>query len=117
LKLKILDKTPEEEVMGKIFDRLKNAIANVKKHTPAVGAALQSITTNLDTLENQIQQMQAQKPAIQTQLQSAAHTVQALKLQVHALVSALQTGNAAASATGTPPAQPSAASTASGSGS
>jgi hypothetical protein len=81
--------------MGKIFDKLSGAIANLKKTNPGIATSLQGITANLDNLENQIQQMQAQKPTVQTQLQAAAGTVQSLKTQVQALLTALQSGSSA----------------------
>ena len=103
--------------MGKIFDKLSNAIAGLKKQHPAIGASLQGITTNIDTLETQIRQMQAQNPAIQADLQSASSTIQELKTQAEALVAALQAGVSKPATVGAPPAAPSAPSTTSEEGS
>lgn len=79
--------------MSKIFDRLSNAIAGLKKHGPDVPTALQEIATCVDALETHLQQMQAQKPANQTDLQHASSTVQGLRGHVQTLVSALHAGS------------------------
>lgn len=96
--------------MGKIFDKLSNTIASIKKSRPAIGAALQGVTTSIDTLETQLQQMHARKPANQADLQSASSTVQGLKANVQALVSALHGGSVKTGEVVPPPQAPAAGS-------
>ena len=103
--------------MAKIFDRLSNAIAGIRKYSPAVATALQGITTGVSTLESQLQKMQAQRPANQTDLQNASSTVKGLKTHVQTLVSALREGNGKPAATGTTSVASAVPSTGSGGGS